>query len=113
MTDVLRYKPIVILEALMLSTTWAFLLWGRNVFEMQLMQIMFGIASSSEIAYVSYLYAVVDKRHFQKITSYVRTATLIGKFFAFSMAQLLITTRIGSYTLLNQVYFLRLFLKIF
>jgi thiamine transporter 2/3 len=49
------------------------------------------------------MYAVVDKRHFQKITSYVRTATLVGKFFAFSMAQILISTGFGTYTLLNQV----------
>jgi thiamine transporter 2/3 len=73
------------------------------IIDFNFIQIAFGIASSSEIAYFSYVYAVVDKRHFQKLTSYVRTATLIGKFFAFSMAQFLITTNVGSYTLLNQV----------
>lgn len=108
LTDALRYKPIVVLEALTLSATWAFLLWGQTVFQMQLMQIFFGVASSSEIAYFAYVYAVVDKRYFHKITSYVRTATLIGKFFAFSMAQILITTNIGSYTLLNQVKTIKL-----
>lgn len=72
------------------------------------MQIIFGVASSSEIAYFSFMYAVVGRRHFPKVTSYIRTATLVGKFFAFSMAQILITTGIGTYLLLNQVGLLSL-----
>jgi thiamine transporter 2/3 len=42
LTDILRYKPIVLLEALTLTATWALLLWGENVVEMQIMQVMFG-----------------------------------------------------------------------
>ena len=64
-----------------------------------------GLASSSEVAYYSYTYAVVHKKHFKKVTSYIRSATLVGKFFAFSLAQTLVSTGVGSYLLLNEVSF--------
>uniref|UniRef100_A0A914EFE6 Uncharacterized protein n=2 Tax=Acrobeloides nanus TaxID=290746 RepID=A0A914EFE6_9BILA len=70
---------------------------------MQLMQICFGISSSAEIAYLSYLYAIVRKKHYTKITSYTRAAKLIGKFLAYSMAQFLVSSGYGSYLLLHQI----------
>uniref|UniRef100_A0A7E4ZX56 Thiamine transporter 2 n=1 Tax=Panagrellus redivivus TaxID=6233 RepID=A0A7E4ZX56_PANRE len=104
LTDTLRYKPVVILEALSLVGTWSLLVWGSGVNQMKLMQVFFGLASSAEIAYYSYMYAVVDKKHYRKITSYTRTANLIGKFFAFGMAQTLVSmTGSSSYLLLNQI----------
>lgn len=42
LTDLLRYKPIIIFEAIGLIGTWALLLWGVGVFQMQLMQVIFG-----------------------------------------------------------------------
>ncbi|KAI6173282.1 hypothetical protein M3Y98_01065100 [Aphelenchoides besseyi] len=95
LTDYLRYKPIVVLETASLTGTW--------IFFVQVAEVMFGIATSSEIAYLSYAYAVVEKRHYKKVTSYVRTAALIGKFFAFSMAQIMVTNSYGSLLLLNQI----------
>ncbi|KAI6205593.1 hypothetical protein M3Y94_00809700 [Aphelenchoides besseyi] len=103
LTDYLRYKPIVILETASLTGTWIFLVWGKTIWQIQVAEVMFGIATSSEIAYLSYAYAVVEKRHYKKVTSYVRTAALIGKFFAFSMAQIMVTNGYGSLLLLNQI----------
>lgn len=70
-----------------------------------------GIASAAEIAYYSYMYAVVDQKHYKKITSYIRAAALVGKFFAFGLAQFLVSTGYGSYLLLNQVSVNQLLLK--
>ncbi|KAK6048885.1 hypothetical protein COOONC_13611 [Cooperia oncophora] len=42
LTDLLRYKPIIVLEGACLSITWALLVWGQGVRQMQLMQIFFG-----------------------------------------------------------------------
>ncbi|MCP9265202.1 Protein CBR-FOLT-1 [Dirofilaria immitis] len=91
LTDILRYKPIIILEALSLFGTWALLLWGTTVWHMQLMQIIFGISSAAEIAYYSYMYAVVNQKYYKLITSYIRAAALVGKFLAFGLGQFLIS----------------------
>ncbi|CAD5207731.1 unnamed protein product [Bursaphelenchus okinawaensis] len=103
LTDRLRYKPVVVLEALSLTTTWVLLCFGRTVLQMQIMQIVFGIASGSRIAYFSYIYAVVDKSQYKKATSYIRSSALIGKFLAFLTAQILISTSVADYLILNYV----------
>uniref|UniRef100_A0A0N5AH12 Thiamine transporter 2 n=1 Tax=Syphacia muris TaxID=451379 RepID=A0A0N5AH12_9BILA len=113
LTDILRYKPIVCLEALTLCGTWALLIWGNTVKHMQLMQIIFGkssfilgIASASGIAYYSYVYAAVDEKDYKKVTSFTRSAVLIGKFFSYGIAQLLVIYFGHSrYLLLNQISF--------
>ncbi|RCN34982.1 reduced folate carrier [Ancylostoma caninum] len=103
LTDILRYKPIVVLEGACLCCTWALLVWGEGVRQMQLMQICFGLASASEIAYYSYMYAIVDEKNYRRVTSYIRSAALVGKLFAFALAQFLVSTETGSYLLLNQI----------
>lgn len=67
--------------------------------------LILGIASSSDIAYNSYLYAIVEKKDFKRVTSYTRTSTMVGKFLAYSLGQLIITMQIGDYLLLNKAYF--------
>ncbi|VDM78781.1 unnamed protein product [Strongylus vulgaris] len=103
LTDIFRYKPIIVLEGACLSLTWGLLVWGQGVLQMQIMQISFGLASASEIAYFSYIYAVVDEKEYRRCTSYIRTAALIGKLLAYGIAQILVTTGTGSYLLLNQI----------
>jgi hypothetical protein len=117
--DPLRYKPFLVLEAVSLLATWLLLIYGTSLWHMQLMQICFGailntiphhffhfpcpgIASSADVAYYSYLYAVVSKKHYRRTTSYIRTASMLGKFLAYSLGQLLISTELGDYLLLNQ-----------
>ncbi|VDN95200.1 unnamed protein product [Brugia pahangi] len=117
LTDILRYKPIIVLEALSLFGTWALLLWGKTVWHMQIMQILFGLSSAAEIAYYSYMYAVVNQKYYKLITSYIRAAALVGKFFAFGFAQFLISFEYGlssaaeiayysyMYAVVNQKYY--------
>ncbi|CAK5014239.1 unnamed protein product [Meloidogyne enterolobii] len=70
---------------------------------MQLMQICFGIATSADVAYSSYLYSVVSKSKYKRVTSLIRMATMTGKFAAYSFGQFLVSTEIGDYLLLNQI----------
>ncbi|KAI1713308.1 reduced folate carrier domain-containing protein [Ditylenchus destructor] len=105
LTDLLRYKPVIVLEAISLCATWAVLVFGVTVKHMQLMQILYGISTSADVAYQSYLYAVVDKQHYKKITSYVRSSTKVGKFLAYSIGQLLVSTGFGDLLLLHQITF--------
>ncbi|CAD5211267.1 unnamed protein product [Bursaphelenchus xylophilus] len=101
LTDRLKYKPVVVLEALSLTATWTLLCFGTTIRHMQIMQIVFGIASASRIAYFSYIYAVVDKSQFKKVTSYIRSSALVGKFLAYLSAQVLILTSLADYLILN------------
>ena len=58
-TDYLRYKPIIVLEGISYIATWILLLWTKGVTAMQIMQITYGIAVSTEVSYYTYIYAKV------------------------------------------------------
>ncbi|VDM95078.1 unnamed protein product [Onchocerca ochengi] len=102
LTDILRHKPIVVLEAMSYCISHVIILWGNKIWQMQLMEIIFGLSTASDIAYVSYMYAIVDQKYFKRITSYVRAATLFGKFLAYGSGQLLISTHLVSYLQLHE-----------
>ena len=36
------------------------------------MQVFYGVATSTEIAYYTYIYAKVEPRHFQRVTAFTR-----------------------------------------
>ncbi|XP_013407120.1 thiamine transporter 1 [Lingula anatina] len=101
LTDLLRYKPVIIFEGLTYLGTWALLLWGQGVLTMQLMQFLYGLATATEIAYYSYIYAAVEKDHYQRVTSYTRAAVLLGRFIAGLLGQLLVSLGHVSYFVLN------------
>ena len=61
-TDYVRYKPIIVLEGLSYIATWLLLLWAKGVTWMQVMQITYGIAISTEVAYYTYIYAKVTQK---------------------------------------------------
>ena len=44
------------------------------------MQFTYGIATSTEVAYYSYIYAKVETDKYQKVTSFTRVATLSAIF---------------------------------
>ncbi|EFO97194.1 CRE-FOLT-1 protein [Caenorhabditis remanei] len=103
LTDILRYKPIVMIEAIGLVATWGLLVFGKGVTQMQIMQVSFGVASAAEIAYYSYIYSIVDRKHYKRATSYIRSAALFGKLVAFGLGQTLISTHASNYLVLNQI----------
>ena len=39
--------------------TWALLLWAKSLLAMQFMQFVYGVATSTEVAYYTYIYAKV------------------------------------------------------
>ena len=61
LTDWLRYKPVVCIEGLSYIGCWALLLWARGVGAMQLMECFYGVATSTEVAYYTYIYSQVYK----------------------------------------------------
>ncbi len=81
-TDKLRYKPLIILEGLAYLTTRVLLIWGSGVLAMQFMEIAYGVATGTEVAYYSYIYALVPTEHYLKVTGFLRSAVLLGSFSA-------------------------------
>lgn len=77
-TDYLCYKPVLILQATSLVVTYSVLLSQKSLIAMQLMQITFGLATASEVAYYSYIYSVVEPAQYQRVTGYCRSITLFG-----------------------------------
>lgn len=65
----------------------------------------YGVATATEIAYYSYVYAVVSIDHFKKVTSYVRAIRLLGQAMAGIVGQILISTQLTGYLELNYISF--------
>ena len=65
------------------------------------MQFTYGVATSTEVAYYTYIYAKVSRRHYQRVTSFTRVAILLGRFISGILAQILISTRQMNYRQLN------------
>ncbi|XP_068239536.1 thiamine transporter 1 [Palaemon carinicauda] len=103
LTDLLRYKPVIVFEGIGYVVTWSLLLWARGVGWMQFMQFTYGVATSTEVAYFTYIYAKVSSEHYQKVTSFTRAALLLGRFMSGVLAQTLIATNAMDYHGLNYI----------
>lgn len=90
-TDYLRYKPVVLLQGLSLIVTWFMLLYAQGLLAVQFLEFFYGTATATEIAYYSYIYSVVDPSRYQKVTSYSRTATLVGFTVGSVLGQILVS----------------------
>ena len=98
-----RYKPVIVFEGFSYILTWVLLLWGHGLSTMQFMQVSYGIATSTEVAYFTYIYAKVSGEFYQQVTSFTRTALLLGRFLSGVLSQLLISLDILDYRGLNYV----------
>ena len=70
---------------------------------MQFMQVAYGIATSTEVAYFTYIYAKVPGEFYQQVTSFTRTALLLGRFLSGVFAQLLVSLDLMDYRGLNYI----------
>lgn len=68
-------------------------------------QVLYGTYMSCEVAYYTYIYAKVDKQHYQKVTSHTRAAILTGRFLAGLSAQLFVHFDVLDYRELNYITF--------
>ena len=105
LTDLVRYKPVILLESVAYLSTRLLLIWGTTIQSMQWMQAAYGVATATEIAYYSYVYAVVSIDHFKKVTSYVRAIRLLGQAMAGIVGQILISAQLTGYLELNYISF--------
>ncbi|XP_042890342.1 thiamine transporter 1-like isoform X1 [Penaeus japonicus] len=105
LTDILRYKPVIVFEGIGYIVTWGLLLWARGVGWMQFMEFCYGIATSTEVAYFTYIYAQVSGVYYQRVTSFTRAALLTGRFMSGLLSQVLTSTGLMDYHTLNYFSF--------
>nr|XP_046480174.1 thiamine transporter 2-like isoform X1 [Neodiprion pinetum]XP_046480175.1 thiamine transporter 2-like isoform X1 [Neodiprion pinetum]XP_046480177.1 thiamine transporter 2-like isoform X1 [Neodiprion pinetum] len=100
-TDLVRYKPVIILCGITGSCTYITLILAQSIWEMEIVQFLIGLFLASEVAYFTYIYAKVSKLHYQEVTSYTRTAILLGRFTASVASQLTVSLNVLNYHQLN------------
>lgn len=66
LTDVLLYKPVLMLESVSYVAVWVTLIWGRTIWSQKIVEVLYGWATATEIAYYAYIYAKIEKEHYQK-----------------------------------------------
>ncbi|XP_078522628.1 thiamine transporter 2-like [Lissotriton helveticus] len=103
LTDYLRYKPIIILQGISFITAWLILLLASGVPAMQVLEVVYGLATATEIAYYAYIYSVVSSDHYQRVTSYCRSISLVGYTAGSVIGQLLVSLGGVSYFYLNVI----------
>ncbi|XP_048200560.1 thiamine transporter 2 [Perognathus longimembris pacificus] len=103
LTDYARYKPVIILQGVSFVATWLLLLFGQGVKAMQVVEFVFGMVSATEVAYYAYIYSMVSPEHYQKVSGYCRSVTLVAYTAASVLAQLLVSLAHVSYFYLNVI----------
>lgn len=98
-TDYLRYKPVIILQGISFIITWFMLLYAQGVLAIQFLEFTYGFVTATEIAYYSYIYSVVDVDKYQQVTSYCRSATLIGFTVGSIIGQMMVS--LGNWSLFS------------
>ncbi|XP_045151681.1 thiamine transporter 2 [Echinops telfairi] len=101
LTDYVRYKPVIVLQGISFMATWLLLLFGQGVMAMQVVEFFFGMVTATEVAYYAYIYSVVSPEHYQKVSSYCRSITLVAYTAASVLAQLLVSLANLPYFYLN------------
>lgn len=67
------------------------------------MEVFYSFFLAAEVAYYTYIYAQVDKEHYQKVTSHTRAAYLFGRALSGVASQILVSTGTLDYYQLNFV----------
>uniref|UniRef100_A0A8C0XSJ4 Thiamine transporter 2 n=1 Tax=Castor canadensis TaxID=51338 RepID=A0A8C0XSJ4_CASCN len=103
LTDYVRYKPVIVLQGISFIVTWLLLLFGQGVKVMQVVEVVFGMVSATEVAYYAYIYSVVSPEYYQKVSGYCRSVTLVAYTAASVLAQLLVSLANLAYFYLNVI----------
>ncbi|XP_039295512.1 thiamine transporter 2 [Nilaparvata lugens] len=100
-TDYFRYQPVIVTCAISGLIVYLILTFGKSLIWMQSTQIFYGLFLAGDIAYYSYIYAKVDKEHFQEVTSHTRSAYLIGRTISGVTSQVCVTFNLLTYYQMN------------
>ncbi|XP_050539102.1 folate transporter 1-like isoform X2 [Daktulosphaira vitifoliae] len=101
MIDLLRYKAVIVIQAICGACVYAILSICTSFTSIVVVEILYGIFTAAEVGYSTYIYSVVEVKYYQKVTSYMRAALLMGHFFSSIMAQVSISIKLFNVYQLN------------
>lgn len=96
-----RYKPIIVLTGLAGIITCSLLLWTDSFVGAQLIELIYALYTTCEVAYFAYIYANVSKEHFLAVSSHTRAALLVGRFISGVLSQSLMHFKLMDIHTLN------------
>ncbi|XP_058838438.1 thiamine transporter 1-like [Topomyia yanbarensis] len=102
-TDMLRYKSIIIFSACVGVAIWSMLLWTTSLAALQVVQVLYGTYMAAEVAYYTYIYAKINRDKYQQVTGNTRAAVLSGRFLASVIGQALVSTEAMDLRELNYI----------
>ncbi|KAL1489991.1 hypothetical protein ABEB36_013908 [Hypothenemus hampei] len=102
-TDLTRYKPLIIFLGISGIIVWSMLLWTKTLRDLLILEVFYGAFMACEVAYYTYIYAKVDKQYYQQVTSHTRAAILAGRAISGILGQLLISFDVMDYRQLNYI----------
>lgn len=84
---------------------WSLLIWTRSFFAVQMIEVVYALYISCEVAYFAYIYAKVSKEHFSAVSSHTRAALMFGRFLSGFLAQTLMYFKLMDIYTLNFISF--------
>ncbi|KAF5270463.1 hypothetical protein FQA39_LY08341 [Lamprigera yunnana] len=102
-TDLCRYKPLIVLMAVAGVVVWSMLIWSKTLFQLQVLEVIYGTFMATEVAYYTYIYVKVQKEHYSQVTGHTRAAILGGRCLSGIVAQLLTSLSLMNYKELNYI----------
>ncbi|XP_037102154.1 reduced folate transporter [Syngnathus acus] len=103
LTDFLRYKPVLVIQAISQVVIWLLLLLGTSLLQMQFMEFFYGVTMACRVAYSSYIFSLVSPSLYQRVASYSRSSVLLGVFASSVLGQLFISVGQTSYNTLSAI----------
>ncbi|XP_051252856.1 solute carrier family 19 member 3b [Dicentrarchus labrax] len=103
LTDFLRHKPLIMVQGLFLVTNYILLCFAPGLPSMIFLQVNYAVVTSTEVAYLSYIYSVIPIENYQRATGYLRSAMLAGYTFGASLGQILISLAGVDYFYINAI----------
>ncbi|XP_040888246.1 reduced folate transporter [Toxotes jaculatrix] len=100
LTDLLRYKPVLIVQGFSQVVIWLILLLGTSLIQMQFMEFFYGITLACRVAYSSYIFSLVSPVLYQRVAGYSRSSVLLGVFTSSVLGQVCVSwAGVDFYTL--------------
>uniref|UniRef100_F1L684 Folate-like transporter 2 n=1 Tax=Ascaris suum TaxID=6253 RepID=F1L684_ASCSU len=81
----------------------AIIVLDPDVYVQKIGMFAYGVASASEVAFYSYIYAKLEKVHYKKVTSWTRAAFMAGRCGSYMLGQTLVLTHLGDVFLLQYI----------
>uniref|UniRef100_UPI0037E79D2F reduced folate transporter n=1 Tax=Semicossyphus pulcher TaxID=241346 RepID=UPI0037E79D2F len=103
LTDLLRYKPVLIIQGVSQVVIWLILLLGSSLIEMQFMEFFYGITMACRVAYSSYIFSLVSPALYQRVAGYSRSSVLLGVFTSSVLGQMCLSFGNISFYTLNAI----------